>query len=159
MKGKYVIIIMIVLFIITGIVICYNVSDIPSYLSDSQFSNLTNFLTSDDIKIISNKQYYSKEETIAISFVNKTSMEYTCSEEYYLEMLYKNKWYYVIPSKMYILDLLAYRIPPEGKSNTTLEIDLLKKYPELDNGIYRIYKEIEDKNKEKYILYFEFELG
>lgn len=158
MKGKYVSMIIIVLFFIAGIVIYYNVSDIPSYLSDSQFSNRTNFLTSDDIKIISNKKYYRKEETITISFVNKTSMEYTCSEEYYLEMLYKNKWYDVIPDKMYILDLLAYRIPPEGESNTTLEINLLKKYTELDSGIYRIYKEIEDKNKEKYILYFEFEL-
>lgn len=148
------VIIMIVLFVFI------NTQKDKQKLSESLFCNRTDIIDSNDIKIVVDKDIYqSSDDEISFYLLNNSEEMYMYGEAYYIEMLNKNGWNYVIPdSGVQFVDLVLNMLSANHKSEN-YSIPLKGQYSHLQSGTYRIYKEVTDENHNTYVIYAEFQVG
>ena len=129
-------------------------------LSESLFCNRTDLMDSDDVKMVLDKDIYqSLDDEISFYLLNNSEEMYTYGEACYIEMLNENGWNYVVPDGgIQLVDVVLNMLSANHKSEN-YSIPLKGRYSHLQNGTYRIYKEVTDENRNTYVIYAEFQVG
>lgn len=126
-------------------------------LSESLLCSRADITYSDDVRIVMDKSTYQPDDVISFYLMNGSEELYTCGREFAIKMSDKEGWRVMFPdSLIQMFEAELFILKPYSKSESH-SIDL-KKYSRLQNGTYRIYKEVTDENDDSYMIYTEFQI-